>query len=253
MNLPDLLECVCPRIAAVAFMPDSLRAGASTLQDILSGPGFGHGGTGFALAEDTFLTCNHVVEPLIGLPGTIMLLICPERGDRTVACRALWVARDRKTDLALVRTEPVQIQVASLDLDPAPPRPGTDVVAVGVPLPEVEVRINPEHGEANLDACFRVRATRGIVASRVREDGRFEVDTQFNPGLSGGPIFDVETGRLVGVVQGSVVRRAGAAERDANLGVGIALGAVRPHLEELRHRAAQFRGAEALATPSARR
>ncbi len=249
MNLPDLLERVSPRIAAIAFMPESLSAGATTLQDILSGPGFGHGGSGFAMEEDTFCTCNHVVEPLMGLAGTLVLLVRPERDQRTIVRRVVWVARDRQTDLAIVMAEPIEGQIASLDLEAAPLRPGTDVVAVGVPLPEYEVRIDPERAEANLDTRFTVRATRGIVASRVREDGRFEVDTQFNPGLSGGPIFDVETGRLVGIVQGSVVRRAGVSERDANLGVGIALGAVRPHLEELRRRAGQVRFERPLAIP----
>ncbi len=239
-----------PRIAAIAFMPDSLRVGATTLQDILGGPGFGYGGSGFAMTEDTFLTCNHVVEPLMGLAGTPVLLLRPERKERTAAYRIAWVARDRQTDLAIVKTEPVRGQIAPLDPEAGPLRPGTDVVAVGVPLPDYEMRIDPERAEANLDTRFTVRATRGIVASRVREDGRFEVDTQFNPGLSGGPIFDVEAGLLVGIVQGSVVRRTGVSERDANLGVGIALGAVRPHLEELRRRAGQVRFERPSAIPS---
>ncbi len=250
MKLPDLLERVSPRIAAVAFVPELSRVRASTLQDILSGPGFGHGGTGFALTQDTFLTCNHVVEPLMGLAGTLVLILRPERDEQTSSYRVVWVARDRQTDLAIVKTEPVRGQAAPLEAEAAPLRPGTDVVAVGVPLPEYEVRIDPDREEANLDTRFTVRATRGIVASRVREDGRFEVDTQFNPGLSGGPIFDVETGRLVGIVQGSVVRRTGASERDTNLGVGIALGAVRSHLEELQRRAAQVPAGATLTVPT---
>ncbi len=243
MRLPDLLELLSPRIAAVAFMPDSLTARGTTLEDVLKGPGFGHGGSGIALTEDTFLTCNHVVEPLLGLAGSVVLVLRPERSEQTTAHKVVWATRDRETDLALVRIEPLQAHLAPLDVDAAPPRPGTDVVAVGVPLPEYEVRIDPERQQADLDTRFTVRATRGIVASRVREDGRFEVDTQFNPGLSGGPILDVEMGQIVGIVQGSVIRRAGASERDANLGVGIALGAVRPRLEGLRLRSAQCRTA----------
>lgn len=233
LKLTDLLEKVAPSVAAVVYIPDFSKVNVSNLEDVLKTPGVGLSGSGFPVAENRFLTCSHVIEPTIGLQGSWMLLFRTAKGEPPIVYEALGAQGDRQIDVALFEGRPKQGRVLPLELDFEPPREGTEVVAIGAPLPDVKAQIDLEHKGVNVATALVLRATHGIVASRVRNDGRFEVDTQFNPGLSGGPIIDVDTGRVVGIVQAAGLAPREGSLVDANLGIGMSLGMVRQRIAGL--------------------
>ncbi len=236
MRIPDLIQEVAPAVAVVTFVPDYSKMKVTRLEDALKAPGAGVSGSGFLVGENRVLTCDHVVEPLVGIPGQAVVLFRSPGSNRPFLCRALSAARNLEMDIALVRIEPPPAGTSPLQMDFSIPRQGADVVAIGAPLPEHTEQRNPAGDHIDVAAHFVLRATRGIIASRIQEDGTFEVDTQFNPGLSGGPVIDIETGRAVGVVQSRRLfpERDTGRLIDSNLGIAKALSSIQELLAELR-------------------
>ncbi len=77
---------------------------------------------------------------------------------------------------------------------------GADVGVAGYPLQEIRVGTN------GVDpSSFTIRADRGVVNTRYTTgDGvkYYEFTMSFNPGNSGGPIFNLDTGSVIGLVHG---------------------------------------------------
>lgn len=80
---------------------------------------------------------------------------------------------------------------------------GTQIAVLGYPLSRLEFNegdvSKPKVGDILL------RADSGIINSRYRiaeEVYRYEFTVAFNPGNSGGPIFDLRTGQLLSIVHG---------------------------------------------------
>ena len=177
----------------------------------------GHGaralGTGFFVARDVFITCDHVmnnpgdphqagdsymlVTNLTGAAGKVYNLPTPQVGTDIHLFPNL--------DLAVIRvtTTPQDQPYAALDYGEVPE--GLDIGVVGFPIPELKV-IN---GNLRFDGLV-YRAGRGHVSGRYTADlpGALkgvpvvEVNFLFVPGNSGGPVFSAENGRVLGFVHG---------------------------------------------------
>lgn len=179
-------------------------------------PRFGFRGTGFVVGDGTLLATNHhVLPPGVDLEsGPVLMVMVARGGEQVTLRRARVVASDKQRDLALLRLEGTPLPALLLE-DAAAVREGQSVGLMGFPI-----------GGA---FGFSAVTHRGIVASittaalpaataqsldpravrRLRDGNNLEVlqlDATAYPGNSGGPVFDAETGRVLGIVNQVLVR-----------------------------------------------
>ena len=183
----------------------------------LDSPRFGFRGTGFFVGDGSLVaTCWHVLPDLVstGRPGVTSLAVQVVSSSGNAELREAEVlVSDRAHDLALLRIKGQPGPAVSLAAATTA-REGLDVALIGFPIGGV--------------LGFRPVTHRGIVASivasalptanarqlnegavnRLRE-GSFELlqlDATAYPGNSGGPLFDVEARRVIGVVNMVLVK-----------------------------------------------
>ena len=141
-------------------------------------------GTGVIVASGAWgsqiLTVEHVIEDATNLHVTI--------GEkRSVPARV--AARDSKEDLALVETSAPNLPVAVLGTSKGLV-PGTAIGVAGFPIPDA-------FQDENLGVATSVYAGR---ISSIRKDA-LELDLPVIPGESGGPVFDAQTGEVIGLAE----------------------------------------------------
>jgi S1-C subfamily serine protease len=204
-GLSDLIALAKPSVCALGTF------------NALDSPRFGFRGTGFFVGDGSLVaTCWHVLPDLVstGRPGVTSLVVQVLSPSGSVELRDVEVlVSDRAHDLALLRVKGQPGPAVAL-ASGATTREGLDVALIGFPI-----------GGA---LGFRPVTHRGIVASivasalptanarqlnesavtRLRE-GSFELlqlDATAYPGNSGGPLFDVETRQVIGVVNMVLVK-----------------------------------------------
>ncbi|MFH1677133.1 MAG: serine protease [bacterium] len=142
-------------------------------------------GTGFVINENGYiLTSAHVVEN-----SNDIRVGWPSRYDRS-ECAAEIVSSDPNLDLAVLKIPASHLSPLPMDLSGSVDI-GDEVITMGFP-------VGDQLGLQSLTV------TRGIV-SGVREtmEGKvIQTDAAVTLGCSGGPLFDLNTGSVVGVVKG---------------------------------------------------
>jgi S1-C subfamily serine protease len=198
---------------------------------LLDNPRFGFRGTGFVVADGLHVMTNAHVLP----PET------PERVDRGIAVQ-IWtpesqwlmrgaklISKDTAHDLALLR----------IDGPPAPPlRLAAQEAAEGTAIALIGFPIGGALGYSHVTHRGIVSARTAIVppaagpqglserAVRQLRQGSFEVvqlDATAYPGNSGGPVLDVATGEVVGVVSMVLVKGTKEAALSAPSGISYAI------------------------------
>jgi len=196
-SFADLAERVAPAVVSIqtsGTIPIGAAPGMPPgFEEFFGGSPFHQGlprehrsegeGSGFVISRDGYVvTNNHVVENMDEI--TVHFLDGSER-------TAQVVGRDPKTDIALLKIDPGDTELATIALgDSDAIRPGDWVVAIGNPF-------GLEH-----------TVTAGIVSAKHRRDVSpsavqtyddfIQTDAAINPGNSGGPLIDLE-GRVVGI------------------------------------------------------
>jgi len=203
-GLPETIDRVKPSVVAVG-----------TFQKLRS-PAFVFRGTGFAVDDGTLIATNaHVVPEVLSLENREALMVLVHvPGEREPQAReAKTVAVDRDHDLALLRIVGTKLPPLAFG-DAEAVRDGRGIAFTGVPI-------------GNALGFFPV-THRGIVASRSpavipgpnsnQLDARmvrdlkagafmlFELDATAYPGHSGSPLYDSETGEVLGVVNVGLVK-----------------------------------------------
>ena len=200
-DLPAQIEAVKPAIVVVGYYKAT------------NNPRFAMSGTGFAVGDGNQLITNaHVLaDPATAdLAASLMVQVRTGAGPGVAALEAraaVVVEVDRAHDLALLRIEGKPLPALKLN-DGSRVREGQSVALMGFPVGGV--------------LGFAPVTHRGIIASitpvaipsptsqqlnaknvvRLR-DGSFDVfqlDATAYPGNSGGPLFDADTGEVVGVI-----------------------------------------------------
>ncbi len=144
-------------------------------------------GSGFIIHEDGYILTNaHVVA------GADEISVgWPDRFDRSEKIAEL-IAFDIGTDLALIHVSGVHLPTIPVDTSSSACL-GDAVIALGYPAGE-------ELGLGGLTV------TRGVLSCiRRTTDGEinlFQTDAAVTLGCSGGPLYDLDTGTVIGVVQG---------------------------------------------------
>jgi len=126
------------------------------------------------------LTLEHVVHDARSLRVTL--------GDRGAIVGQVF-ASDAKLDLALIETSAADVAVVRLGSS-AQLEPGTTIGIVGFPIPDAF----EEEGLGVGPSVFS-----GRIAGLRK--GALELDIPVIPGESGGPVFDGETGAVIGLAE----------------------------------------------------
>jgi len=180
----------------------------------LESPRFGFRGSGFVVGDGNLLITNaHVLPPSSIVPALQLAVLVNARGSSADVRRATLLQTDRVHDLALLRLEGPRLPALPL-AEPSSVREGMDLAVMGYPIGGV--------------LGFSMVTHRGILASitaialpsqtarqlepraiaQLRE-GPFEIyqlDATAYPGNSGGPVLDVGTGAVIGVLNMVLVR-----------------------------------------------
>jgi S1-C subfamily serine protease len=197
-----------------------------------SSPRFEVHGTGFVVGDGTLVATNfHVLpEGAEVANGPQMAVLGARVGSEAPIRRARVVATDRLRDLVLLQIEGAPLAPLKLAAAGAA-REGQSIALMGFPIGGT--------------LGFSVVTHRGIVASlttvalpaptarqldpravsRLR-DGNFEVlqlDATAYPGNSGGPVIDVETGAVLGIVNQVLVKSSRESALSSPTGITYAI------------------------------
>jgi S1-C subfamily serine protease len=194
-------------------------------------PPFRFAGSCFAIGSGLFVTCAHVVQSLD--PSTrevLAVAVATAEGHRVIEVRV--VATRRESDLAVLEwVNPPEISVRGLRLAGAMPPEGSDIVLIGFPIGSalglyaashrgvvaaVVPMAIPLPTAAGLEAR-NVQALRGVPVEIL------QLDATAYPGNSGGPVIDVRTGLVVGVVSLALVKGTREAAISSPTGISYAV------------------------------
>jgi len=230
--------CFVGSAAAAESLPDLVaRAKRSVVlvgsYGLMDNPRFGFRGTGFVVGDGRHIITNAHVIPA---PA-------PERVDRAVAIQvwtpeSQWMVREAR----LVSVDvPRDLALLSFDGPAAPAlklaatevREGTSIVLMGFPIGGALGYSHVTHrGIVSARTAIVPPATgpQGLSERAVRQlrQGAFEViqlDATAYPGNSGGPVFDAESGDVVGVVSMVLVKGTRESALSAPSGISYAVPA----------------------------
>lgn len=248
---PSLSRRLVLALAAMAALPARAdlaeviaRSKASVLPvgtfNATDSPRFGFRGTGFVVGDGNLVATNFHVLPAGAEAdsGPAVVVMAGRTGDTAQLRRARVVATDRARDLALLRIEgppltPLPLQEGEMAKE------GQSIAVLGFPIGGT--------------LGFALVTHRGIIASvttaalpaataqqldpralvRLRE-GNFDIyqlDATAYPGNSGGPVVDVDSGRVLAVIN-MVLIKAGRESALSNP-TGISYAIPVRHLVEL--------------------
>lgn len=198
---------------------------------LMDSPRFGFRGTGFVVADGRHVLTNaHVIPP--ETPGRI---------DRGVAIQVWtpqteWMVREAKVvsldllhDLALLRIDGPALPALRLAANEA--REGTAIALIGFPLGGALGYSHVTHRgivSARTAIAPPAMGAQGLTERAVKQlrQGAFEVvqlDATAYPGNSGGPVLDIETGEVVGVVSMVLVKGTKESALSAPSGISYAV------------------------------
>ena len=230
--------------AAAESLPDLVaRAKQSVVlvgsYGLMDSPRFGFRGTGFVIAGGRHVITNaHVIPP--ELAGRV---------DRSLAVQvwtpdSQWIVREAKLqtldtlhDLALLQIDGPPLPALRMANDEA--REGTAIAIMGFPLGSVLGYSHVTHlGIVSARSAIVPPATysQGLNARAVKQlrQGNFgilQLDVTAYPGNSGGPVFDVASGEVVGIVSMVLVKGTRESALSAPTGISYAVPVV--HAREL--------------------
>jgi S1-C subfamily serine protease len=203
-DLPALIERSKPAVILVGTYAET------------DSPRFGFRGSGFVVGGGNLAITNaHVLPPLLGgeVDRKLVIQVRRESGQWFVR-NASVVSLDRIHDLALLRFEGPA--VPALTMQKSMPREGSAIALMGFPLGGALGFSTVTHRgivSAVTGIALPTPSAQSLNASavlRLRE-GSFDIlqlDATAYPGNSGGPVLDIESGEVVGVVNMVVVKRS---------------------------------------------
>jgi len=170
-------------------------------------------GTGFFIKPDLFMSCDHVMNPVAAphQQGDSYRLIANLTGDDATvhSVKTPTIGKELalfpELDLAILQVQPSTdqrfVSICYQDV-----LVGHEIGVVGYPLATLGT---DSAGNLLLDGLI-YRAGRGVITGRFSGDLNgtakniplLEVNFMFVSGNSGGPVFDPETGKVLGMVQG---------------------------------------------------
>lgn len=209
-------------------------------------PRFQLRGTGFVVGNGLQVVTNaHVLPDVAGVADAPALVVQVRGDDGQWRVRAVEVQeRDGMHDLALLRLQGAEVPALKLG-DSSRVREGDDFAFTGFPIGGV-LGFSPVTHRALVSsitaAALPSPSARQLQARAVRglRDGTFEIfqlDATAYPGNSGGPLFDPQTGDVVGVMNMVLIKGTRESALSQPSGIAYAIPAV--HLKAMLERSSQ--------------
>ena len=210
-----------------------------------SSPKFALLGTGFAVGARLVATNAHVVQPLRGIPdGGKLVVLLPDSEGREQMRTAVLHGLDETHDLAVLRLPAEGAPLRFLELGKSEEvRDGAAIAFTGFPI-GAALGFSPVTHRGIVSAVTSIAPpspdSRTLDAKRVRaiKAGPFQVfqlDATAYPGNSGGPVFDPESGRVLGVVNMVFVKGARESALSEPSGISYAIPSqhLRPMIQDV--------------------
>lgn len=214
VGLMSLLVTISAGPAALADNPKTIETVSASVVAVgtfmrTRSPAFGFRGTGFAVGDGTLVATNvHVVPLTLDSTNLEMLVVAWRHADgRIEVRRARQVASDPEHDLALLKIEGAPLPALRLKASDGT-RVGETFLLTGFPMGEVLGLIPVTHramvsaitpiaipsaNDRQLDPKVVQRLARGPYPV-------YQLDATAYPGNSGSPLYDINTGEVVGVI-----------------------------------------------------
>lgn len=208
------------------------------LHNPLKSPSFEMRGTGFAVADGRLIATNsHVIPEGSAIAEGSRLSVLVREGETLKVRSASLVARDSEHDLAILQIDPPPLP--ALPLATVPTREGQEIAFMGFPLggalgfspvthrgivSSITPIVQPTgHAQQLNDAAIRrLRASPFLV---------YQLDATAYPGNSGGPLFDPESGEVIGVINMVFVKEGRESALSKPSGISYAIPV--SHLQDL--------------------
>lgn len=226
--LPELIEQIKPSIVVIGTYARTRS------------PAFVMRGTGFVVGNGTLVATNaHVVPDVLDAASGETLLVQAVSGTAGAQRRlAKTAAKDKSHDLALLRIEGTPLPAMTLQTA-GPVREGQSVAFTGFPIGGV-LGLSPVTHRGIISAITPI-ALPSATANQLNEQvikrlksGTFEVyqlDATAYPGNSGGPLFEMEKGEVIGIINMVFVK--GTKESILSQPSGISFAVPVLYLQEL--------------------
>lgn len=233
VRLPDLDKAVVP----IVYPLENAGRSTSGCERVR----YSYFGNAFFVGCDGFLlTAAHVLDPFTD-PGQVSLLVPDEKhaalgGDCWRLVRARLLARDRDRDVALLQVESGLVARGESERFTLARKAAAVGAAIEIAL------FKPASASRWTDGAARVETRHGrilaIDSKRARPEGAltevYLISAEVDQGDSGAPLYDAESGEVIGIVSGiSGGRGVKASQEDAeHRGAAVPLDAIRSLLEK---------------------
>ncbi len=196
-DLPDLIDQIKPSVVVVGTYVKTRS------------PAFVMRGTGFVVGNGSLIATNaHVVPEVLDSANGETLMVVALSGRAGAQQRPARIASsDKSHDLALLRIEGPPMQALVLQ-ESGKVREGQNIAFTGFPIGGV-LGLSPVTHRGIISAITPI-ALPGATANQLNEkvikrlkSGPFEIyqlDGTAYPGNSGGPLFEMEKGEVIGIV-----------------------------------------------------
>ncbi len=200
-DLREAVQRIKPSVVAVGSYQSTRRPPANLR------------GTGFVVADGLHVITNaHVLPEALDTGHREMLAVFIGRGDRTEFRQAKKVAVDPEHDIAILRIPGPPLPALALGDDSAV-REGESVAFTGFPIAPVLGLYPVTHRgivSSITPAAVAPPSSRLLdnrMIRRLEENySVFQLDATAYPGNSGSPLYDVETGDVIGIVSSVFVK-----------------------------------------------
>jgi len=181
-------------------------------------PRFAFRGSGFVVGAGNFVVTNaHVLPEVIppgGSEGSLVVVVPTQSGGSATAGRgATLLGRDREHDLALLRIDGAPLPALALAEEPRA-REGASVAIIGFPIGGA-LGFTPVTHRGIISSITAIalpapgaQSLNAQAINRLRQ-GSFDIyqlDATAYPGNSGGPVLDVESGKVIAVINMVLVK-----------------------------------------------
>lgn len=198
-ELPDLIDQIKPSIVVIGTYSQTRS------------PPFLMRGTGFVVGDGTLVATNaHVIPDVLDAKtGEMLVIQVPSSGQRPQQRAAKNVADDPSHDLALLRIDGAPLPAMALHEERTRAvREGQSVAFTGFPIGGV-LGLSPVTHRGIISAITPIAlpgpSARQLDAKLIRrlKSGSFAVyqlDGTAYPGNSGGPLFEMDKGEVLGII-----------------------------------------------------